>query len=155
MEISLHDVVLAVHVAGAVAWIASVLAFEVLGARQRDRGNAAEGVSFASDHAFFTRAVALPGALALLLSGGWLMQDGGFEIREAWWIGAGIGIWVVAFVGSTMLRGPQLARVVRMATQAGPEDEDVRWRLRQVRLITRGELLLLTVALALMVLKPS
>ncbi|MCW2924882.1 MAG: putative integral rane protein [Thermoleophilia bacterium] len=155
MGISLHDVILLVHVAAAVAWLGSVLAFEVLAARQRGRGDAAEGVAFALDHAFFTRAVALPGALALLLSGGWLMHDGGFEIRESWWIGAGLGIWFVAFLGSTMLRGPQLARVVRGAAEAGPDDEDVRWRLRQVRMVTRGELLLLTVALAVMVLKPT
>lgn len=155
MGISLHECVLAVHVVSAVAWIGSVLAFEVLGVRQRRRANAAEGVSFAADHAVFTRTVALPGSLALLLSGGWLMQDSGLDIGEAWWIGAGIGIWIVAFVGSTMLRAPRLARVVTVAAEIGADAEDVRWRLRQVRLITRGELLLLTVALVLMVLTPS
>lgn len=155
MGISLHEVVLAVHVAAAVAWIGSVLAFEVLGVRQRRRGDAAEGVAFAADHAFFTRAVALPGALALLLSGGWLMGDSGLDVGESWWVGAGIGIWIVAFLGSTMLRGPHLARAVKLAAEMGADAEDVRWRIRQVRLVTRGELLLLTVALVLMVLTPS
>ena len=155
MGITLHDGVLAIHVAGAIAWLGSVLAFEVLGTRTWARGVASEVVSFALDHAFFTRAVALPGSLAVLLSGGWLMQDSGLEIGEAWWLGSGIGIWAVAFLGSTMLRGPQLARAVAVAAEVGPEDEDVRWRIRQVRLIARGELMLLCVALAVMVLTPS
>src|SRR5690349_15658914 len=98
MDITLHEGILAAHVAGAVAWIGAVLAFEVLGVRVRNRAIAEEAVMFASDHAFFTRAVALPGSIALLLTGGWLMHDAGLEIGEAWWLGTGIGAWVVAFL---------------------------------------------------------
>ena len=129
--------------------------FVVLGMDGR-RMRGAEGRTwFGAQDAPDARAVALPGSLAVLLSGGWLMQDSGLEIGEAWWLGSGIGIWAVAFLGSTMLRGPQLARAVAVAAEVGPEDEDVRWRIRQVRLIARGELMLLCVALAVMVLTPS
>lgn len=54
-----------------------------------------------------------------------------------------------------MMRGPALARVVKLAAAHGAGDEDVRWRLRQVLLVARGELLLLTVVLVLMVLTPT
>jgi hypothetical protein len=155
MDISLRDVVLLLHVAGAIAWIGSVLALEVVGTRIRAREDHAGAVAFAGDHAFFTRAVALPGSLVLLLSGGWLMHDLHLHLGSSWWLGAGIGAWIVAFLGSTMLRGPQLARVVKLAAEHGADDEDVRWRTRQVLLVARGELLLLTVALALMVLRPT
>lgn len=155
MGISLSEGILLAHVAGAVAWLGAVLAFAILGTRVRARGDADEGVTFAIDHAAFTRVVALPGSLLVLLSGGWLMRESDLGIAEAWWLGAGIACWVVAFLGSTMLRGPQLTRVVRSAAERGAGDEDVRWQLRQVTLIARGELLLLSVALALMVLTPS
>jgi hypothetical protein len=155
MGITAHDVVLTLHVAGAVAWLGSLLAIEVIGTRVRARGDHDVAIAFAGDYAFFTRAVALPGSLALLLSGGWLMHDADLKLASSWWLGAGIGAWIVAFLVSTMLRGPQLARIVKLAGELGADAEEDRWRLRQVLLVTRGELLLLTVALALMVLQPT
>jgi hypothetical protein len=97
----------------------------------------------------------MPSSLLVLLAGGWLMHDAGLTFAHAWWLGAGLGLWIVAFFGSTMLRGAFLSRVVKAAAERGPDNEDVHWRLRQVVLIARGELLLLTVALALMVLTPT
>jgi hypothetical protein len=152
---SLRDVVLALHVAGAIAWIGSVLVLTVVGTRVRSRDDHDAAIAFAGRHARFTRAVALPGSLVLLLSGGWLAHDLDLHLGTNWWLGAGIGAWIVAFLGSTMLRGPQLARVVKLAAERGADDEDVRWRTRQVLLVARGELLLLTVALVLMVLQPT
>jgi hypothetical protein len=102
-----------------------------------------------------TRIVALPASIIALLSGAWLVTDADLHIATDWWIGTGIGAWIAAFLGSTMLRGAALARVVSLAGQHGADDEDVRWRIREVHLVARGELLLLVVALVVMLLQPT
>lgn len=150
-----YDIVLALHVFGAIAWILAVVALELLGTRMRRRGDAASAVTFAQRQARFTRIVALPGSLLLLLSGGWLMHDSGRSLSGSWWLGAGIALWLVAFLGSLMWRGPRLVRAVQAADEHGGDSEDVRWRIRQVLLLGRGELLLLAVALALMLVQPN
>lgn len=155
MGISAYELVLTLHIVGVVGWVGTLLAFDVVGTRVRARADHAQAVTFAADHALLTRAVAVPGALVVLLTGGWLMRESDLQLGRDWWLGTGIGAWIVAFLGSTMLRGPALARVVRLAAEHGPDDEDVRWRLRQVLLIARGELLLLVVALVVMVLTPT
>lgn len=155
MDVSAYELVLAVHVLAAVAWAGSVMSLVLVGTRVRARADHEAAVSFAADHAWLTRAIAVPGAIAALLSGGWLMQESSYTLAQDWWLGAGIGGWIVAFLGSTMMRGPALARVVKLAAAHGAGDEDVRWRLRQVLLVARGELLLLTVVLVLMVLTPT
>lgn len=155
MDVSLHDGVLAIHLAGVLAWLGVVLVMDLLGSRVRAREDAEAAVAFAVDYGWVTRTVALPAAIALLLSGGWLMQDSNLRLREQWWLGTGIGVWAVAFLGSTMLRGGECARIGRQAAELGAHDEDVRWRIRRVLLIARGELLLLTVAFVVMTLQPG
>jgi hypothetical protein len=66
-----------------------------------------------------------------------------------------MGTWIVAFSGSTMLRSTMLNRAARVATVEGPDAEDVRWRIRQVDMTVRGELLLLVVAAIVLVLQPA
>lgn len=155
MDVSLYDGVTALHVAAAVAWIGTVAVLELLGLRVRARGDAHAAVAFAADRGWVGRVLALPGALVLLISGGWLAQDGDVELDQAWWLGSGIGLWLVAFLGSAMLRGPEARRIVALAAQLGADAEEVRWRVWRVTLLQRGELLLLVVALMLMVLQPS
>lgn len=155
VDITLASAVLALHVFAAAVWLGTVLGIEVFGARVRARGDAAEIVRFVTDAGSVGRRHALTAALAVLLAGGWLMQDGGYRLSEQWWLGAGIGLWLVAFLGSTMVRGPQAARMARLAEEHGAEAEDVQWRARRVLLLGRGEFLLVAVALVLMVVKPG
>ena len=61
----------------------------------------------------------------------------------------------MAFLGSTLLRAPQLSRAAALAQTRGADDEDVQWRIRQVDLTSRGELLLLVVAVVVVVIRPA
>lgn len=155
VDITLAAVVLAAHVLAAAIWLGTVAGIELLGARVRARGSATEIVQFVGDAGIASRWSALPAALVVLLAGGWLLQDGGYELADQWWLGAGLGLWIVAFLGSTMLRGPQAARMTRLAAEHGADAEDVQWRARRVLLLGRGELLVVAVALVLMVIKPG
>lgn len=138
---------LALFVVSAAAWIGAVAATAWTGARVRARGDAVEVVSWARRHARRSGTVAVPAALVAVGSGIWAVQVRDLSIDPNYWIGTGLGAWAVAFFGSTLWRGKLLARAVARADELGPDEEDVRWQVRQVSLVVRGELLLLTVAL--------
>lgn len=155
VNVTLVSVIVALHVLGAAVWLGGVAAAEQIGARTRRRAGADATVRFVADYGITSRRLILPASLVVLLSGGWLMQELGYKMSQQWWLGAGMGLWLVAFLGSTMLRGPQAKRMQALATQHGAAAEDVQWRARRVLLLARGELLLVTVALVLMVIKPG
>lgn len=155
VDITLAAAVLAAHVLAAAIWLGTVVGTELIGARVRARANEGEIVQFVTDAGIASRWSALPASLVVLIAGGWLMQDGGYELGEQWWLGAGIGLWIVAFLGSTMVRGPQASKMSRLAVEHGVDAEDVQWRARRVLLLGRGEILVVAVALVLMVLKPG
>ena len=155
MDSTLQTVLVAVAAIAALAWIAVVAATAGFGMRVRGGDDAGAVVSYAARMASLSRFVALPAAIVAAAAGGWYVADRNLAIEANWWIGTAIGAWVVAFFGSTALRAAQLAHAVRLSGSAGADDEDVQWRIRQVDLTARGELLLLVVAVVVVVLRPA
>jgi len=155
MDISLYQSIVALHVVAIAAWFGTALTFAVIGTRVRGRGDDAATVAFLGDTGWVSRAVTLPAAVVALLSGGYLMGDAKLGLGANWWLAAGISLWLVAFLGGTMSRGAECARITRLAAAEEVDAEDVRWRARRVLLLARGELLLLAIALFLMVTQPS
>lgn len=144
-----------VFVLAAATWVGAVAATAVFGARVRAREDADAVVAFAARHARIARWVAIPAALVALAAGLVAVDQRDLSIADDWWIGTGLGAWCVAFLGSTASRGKLLRRAVKLAAAQGAQDEDVRWRIRQVTLVVRGELLLVVVALVVVATTPS
>lgn len=142
-------------VAAAALWVAAVAWTTIVGARVREHGDADAVVAWGASHARVTRWIAVPAALVALAAGILGVRERGLEVDPSWWIGTGLGAWAVCFLGSTLPRGKALSRAVAQAGSEGAESEDVRWQLRQVSFIVRGELLLLVVALVVIALTPT
>ncbi|MCW2960578.1 MAG: hypothetical protein JWM25_1682 [Thermoleophilia bacterium] len=142
-------------IVGAVAWLGALLWIEVASTRVRSRNDHAAAVQVMGRCGQLTKLLAIPGALVILASGIWLLRETSRSLEGDWWIAACLGLWLVAFVGSTLLRAPECRNIVRLAAEHGPEEEDVRWRTRRVLLLARGELLLLAVGIALAIIQPS
>ncbi len=155
MDSTLQTVLVVLVAASAAAWICVVAATAGWGARVRARDDADAVVAYAKRIATLSRVVALPAAFVAMAAGGWYVTDRNLSFAEHWWIGTGVGAWIVAFFGSTLLRAPQLRRAVALSAQHGADDEDVQWRIRQVDLTSRGELLLLVVAAVVLVVRPA
>jgi hypothetical protein len=142
-------------VAASALWVGAVAWTTVHGARVRAREDADAVVGWGARHARITRWVAVPAALAALATGIAGVRERDLGIDPHWWIGTGIAAWVVCFLGSTLPRGKALSRAVAQAGTEGAQSEDVRWQLRQVSFVARGELLLLVVALVVIALTPT
>lgn len=137
------------------AWLVIVAATAWVGARVRARGDAEAGVRYAARFAALSKWVAIPAALLALAFGIAAVQSRGFSIDPHWWVGTALGAWIVAFLGSTLMRGALLAKAVEVARSVGADAEDVRWRIRQVTLVSRGELVLLLATAAVVALQPD
>jgi hypothetical protein len=155
MDSTLQTVLVVLFTAAFAAWILVVATTAGWGMRVRSGDDPAAVVGYARRIATLSLLVALPAAVIAAGAGGWYVADRDLEVVDNWWIGTGIGAWVVAFFGSTMLRAPQLQRAVQISGEQGPADEDVQWRIRQVDLTSRGELVLLVVAAIVLVVRPS
>ncbi len=155
MDSGLQTALVVVVALAAAAWILVVAATAGWGMRVRSGDDPAAVVAYASRIRRLSTLVALPAAVLAALAGGVYVADRDLALVDNWWIGTGIGAWIVAFFGSTLLRGPQLGRAVAISTTAGADDEDVQWRIRQVDLTSRGELVLLVVAAIVLVVRPS
>ena len=155
MDANLQSTLFVIFVIATSAWLGAVAATAGFGARVRAVGDADQVVAYASRFARITTLVALPAACIVLASGGAYVLGREMTIAQDWWIGTALGAWIVAMLGSTLLRAPQLSRAVLLAGEHGAEDEDVRWRIRQVTLVVRGELLLLSVAALVLIIQPA
>lgn len=155
MDSTLQTVLVAVLAAASTAWILVVATTAGWGMRVRSGDDPAAVVAYARRVAKLSLLVALPAALLAAGAGGWYVVDRDLKVGDNWWIGTGIGAWIVAFFGSTMLRSLQLDSAVLLASTEGAGAEDVQWRIRQVDLTSRGELVLLVVAAIVLVVRPS
>jgi uncharacterized membrane protein len=155
MELSAHGLVLLAHVAAATLWLGGSLVTQLHARRMLATDDSVQVAAFMDSTGRIGSWLLLPAALVVVLSGGWLMQSAELRIAGNWWLGAGIGLWVVAFLAGAAVLGGEARRVAVLAREQGAQVEEVRWRIRRLAMLGRGELLLLGVALALMVLRPT
>ncbi len=155
MDSTLQIILVALVAAASAAWILVVATTAGWGMHVRSGDDPAAVVNYARRVGKLSLLVALPAALIAAGAGTWYIADRDLKLVDNWWLGTAIGAWIVAFFGSTMLRAPQLQRAVLVSTQQGADDEDVQWRIRQVDLTSRGELVLLLVAAVVLVIRPS
>lgn len=155
MESTLQVVLVVVAGIAAAAWAVSVAVTAVMLDVARARRDAARVVDTAAGVERHVGRAALASAIVLAIAGSWYLWDRGLWSADAWWVGTAIGAWLVAFFGATLLRVPQLRAARRLSADHGAEDEDVQWRIRQVDLTARGELVLLVTALTVVFAQPS
>jgi hypothetical protein len=155
MDANLQLLLATVCVLAMLAWLAVVLG--TAGSLQvvRGRGDAQATVDRARLLARVAWRVGVPAAILVALSGVGYVLVRDLSIAGNWWIGTAIGAWLAAFAGSTISRGAQLSRAVALAGDRGAGDEDVQWRIRREDLTSRGEALLLVVAVAVVVVRPG
>jgi hypothetical protein len=156
MDLSWYTVgVFALGVAATV-WLLALVGYEAIGERFPVRTDADVAATYAGTLGTATKRYALPGGSLVLGLGIWLvLASDSISLEGDWWVGACLGLWIVAFVGSTLTRAPECGNIVRLSRAEDVDEEDVRWRTRRLRLLARGETLLLVVGIVLAVVQPA
>lgn len=155
MDASLQNLLAVVAGSAAGSWLLVIGWTSLRLDLARGRDDAALAVAQAGSSSRTANLLGVPLALVAAAAGSWYVIDGPASLAGDWWVGTAIGAWLVCFFGSTLMRGRHLATAVRLAGERSADDEDVQWRIRRVDLLSRGESLLLAVAIVVVALQPG
>jgi uncharacterized membrane protein len=150
---NLHSWLLFGHILGAMAWLGGGLVLALMGLRVRRSADGASYREFAGTLGYVGPRVLMPGVVAVLVFGLWMVLE-----SEAWdfsqtWIQIAIGLFAVAFVIGALY----LSRVgIALGRAVASADVDAQRRLVDRWLTGYGVvLLILLVAVWDMVFKPG
>jgi hypothetical protein len=95
---TLHQWLLFGHILGAMAWLGGGVVLALLAARVRRREDVAAYRDFAGTLTFVGPRVLMPGVIAVLVFGLWMvLEDPGWDFGQLW-IQVAIGLFAAAFV---------------------------------------------------------
>jgi uncharacterized membrane protein len=141
------------HILGTVALVGGAFMLQVLALLAARSGAPGELAALARQAAWIGPRVFLPAAVLIVASGAGMASELGYRLDEPF-ILVGLGVIGVAAMTGPAFLAPESERISRLIAAGGP-DAEVRRRLRRLFVVSRIELLLLVLAVAGMVLKPS
>lgn len=142
-----------IHVMSAIAWVGGGVMLDMLIAKARREGSQAEMLALLARTERFGRTFFSPTAILVLLSGIVMASIG--DIFAAPWVSAG---FLIVFISAGLGMGyltPKSAQLRAMIEARGMKDAEVAALGSRMLLVSRIDLLILTVAVALMVFKPG
>lgn len=151
---SLYELLLFLHVAAAIIWLGAgfVLAVLVLGAELA--GDTAREARHHADIDWLAERLFIPSSLATVVFGLLLVAEGSWSFEQLW-VTLGLVGWLASFLMGILYFKPEAARIEALATERGPEDQELARRLRRVNATDRFQLTILFLVVADMVLKPT
>ncbi len=150
-----HELLLYVHVVGAIGWLGGAAFANVMGTRILKAGTPEEGAAFGRQLGWIGERYFTPLSVLVLLSGvGMVLRSPVYSFGDPWITAGFTGIVTTIVIGSGFL-GPQAKKMGRLIGERGPADPEVRAVTSRLLLIARIDLLILFVVVAMMVFKPG
>jgi uncharacterized membrane protein len=152
--VSRYEVLLFLHIAAATVWLGAAVTVQLLifrAERAADQGAmqaTGEGADWLATRLF------IPASLSVLVLGVLLVVDGPWGFDELW-ILLGLAGYAASFLTGILYFQPEGERVTRGIAAHGPDDPDVRQRLRRLSAVSWLEIVILFLVLADMALKPT
>jgi|SRR5918999_2363542 uncharacterized membrane protein len=149
-----YELLLFVHIAGAIVWIgggAIVQFFALRALRANDPRRTAE---LAADVEWIGTRVFVPASLVVFLAGVLLMLDGNWAWGRAWVLLA-LLLYVVTFAAGAGFFGPESGRISKLVESQGVESPEAQARIRRILVLSRLDLIVLFAIVYLMAVKPT
>jgi uncharacterized membrane protein len=142
-----------VHILCAMAWVGGGFFAQVLVMRVERSGEPAEFPRLAAHLSFVVDRLFIPASILLFVAGLFMtVQRWGFQQT---WIAVAIVLWVASVLAGSLYLGPLARRGMAAFDAEGPTSTTGRALLSRLFLITRIELGVFAVIVALMVVKPN
>src|SRR5918992_1931007 len=149
-----YELLLFVHIAGAIVWIGGGLIVQFCAIRILRTNDPRRLAAFAIDVEWLGTRVFLPASLVVVVAGVVLMFDGDWAWSRAWVVLALI-LYAVTFAAGAGFFGPESGRIGRLIETHGPESPEAQARIRRVLVLSRLDLILLFAIVYLMAVKPT
>jgi uncharacterized membrane protein len=141
------------HLVFVIAWVGTnigtqVLSLRMMGATPQRR------VEFLADVEWVGTRLLIPSALAVVVFGLLLVNEGNYDLGKTWLLVA-LAAFAFSFIVGAGFLGPESGRVAALAEERGPEAPEIEARTRRVLLVSRIELLILILVVLDMIAKPG
>lgn len=141
------------HILAAVLWVGGASTIQLLAFRILRSDDPARIAGFAQDVEWVATRLFMPASFVLLGFGIAAVENAGWDWGSAW-ISIGLLVWVLSALTGMAFLGPESGRIGRLVAAQGPESPEAQRRIRRILLVSRVELALLLLAVAVMALKP-
>jgi uncharacterized membrane protein len=151
---TLYEFLKLLHIAAAIVWVGGAVTLNVIGTRMW-RARASERVaSFGRDTKWLGDHIYIPSIGVLLVVGIWMViESPAWNFGQVWVLFGLGGIAATGFTGALFL-GPGAARMGQLIDERGPDDPEVLAHIRRILTVSRLDLLVLTLVVVDMVVKP-
>jgi uncharacterized membrane protein len=150
----LYELLLAIHILAAVIWVGGATSLQVLAIRATGSGDPVRMATFAGEAEWVGMRIFMPSSIVVLLAGIALVLEGGWGFDQLWILLGLAGIAFSIVVGAGFL-GPESGRIKELMEARGPEDTEVKDRIRRIFMISRIELAILLLIVLDMAIKPG
>jgi uncharacterized membrane protein len=150
----LYELLLAVHILAAVIWVGGATSLQVLAIRATGSGDPVRMATFAGEAEWVGMRIFMPASAVVLLAGIALVFEGSWGFDQLWILLGLAGIAFSIVVGAGFL-GPESGRIRERVEARGPEDTEVKDRIRRIFMISRIELAILLLIVLDMAIKPG
>jgi uncharacterized membrane protein len=149
-----YELLLFVHVTGAIVWIGGAAIIQFFALRALRAGDARRVAELAADIAWIGTRVLLPSALVVVVAGVLLMFDGDWTWGQTWVVLALI-LYAITFVAGAAFFSPESGRIAKAIAGQGPDSPEAQHRIRRLLVLTRLDLILLLAIVYVMTVKPT
>ena len=149
----MYQLLLYVHIVCAVIWVGGAFYSQLLAVRVSRSSDPAELPRLGMHLSALGMRVFLPASILLFVAGlGMVIQNWRFSDL---WISVSMGLWLASVLVGALYIGPTAAKVAASFQSEGPTSVAARSGLQRVFLVSRIELVIFAVIIALMVFKPG
>lgn len=145
-----YELLLFVHIAGAIVWLGGAFVFQVYGMIELRTGDVAAIARFAGNAGKIGERLFTPTSLVVVLAGIGLMLDGDWQWGRLW-----VVFSLVAFAGSFLLGITTLAPTAKRIPVVGPATPEGQALIRKIFGLLRIDLMFMFTIVFAMVVKPT
>jgi uncharacterized membrane protein len=150
----MYEFLLTIHILAALIWVGGGISMHILGRRVLKRGDAEEIYKFSAEVNVIGLRIYAPTSLILLVAGILLVNEAGYEFSQLWISLAFVG-WIISFIVGVAYYGPQDKKLQALVAADGPTAPGVVANVRQALMVNSIEILILTLVVIDMTVKPG
>jgi uncharacterized membrane protein len=152
--VSYYEVLLFLHVATAVIWLGSGFFLQMLVLRAEKTGDRLLTKQISGHAGWMAQRIFIPASLAVLVFGILLTIEGPWSFDQLWIVFGLVGYAISFFVGILFIE-PEGKRIHTAMEAYGPESPQAGFHVHRINVVSRMELVVLYLVIAVMALKPT
>ncbi len=151
---TLAEILLAVHLVGAVFWVGGNFITNIWAMRVEKTGNQENVLWFLGLAEWVGMRVYMPLSLIVIVAGAWLVTEAGWGY-DMLFVQLGLTGFVLSFIGGAAFISPALKKAHSAVTEHGLDSSEAKAAISRLNLISRIDFVILFLVVLNMIIKPG